>query len=207
MASLDHTPLPGGEKASGIEGLQTTAHKGSASARWRDALEDRRPRQGRARVWMVDILLLVAIAGLVVGGIFLYRYLRDTYAPSWDEEQVVYVLELPGVDPALLSSASSGDRVLVGKEIYASAREDADVLGTVQEVVRISDGEASDSVTLYVTVTATVRYREGKGYWIGDTRLLCGKTYSIRVAGLETEGELLSLRTQDELNAGSRVFA
>lgn len=197
MASLDHTPLPGGEKASGIEDLQTTARKRLASARKRDALDDGRPRRGRAKVWVVDILLLVAIAGLVVGGVFLYRYLRDTYAPSWDEEQVVYVVELSGLDPTLLTSASGGDRPLVGKEIYASAREDADVLGTVRDVVRVTD-EKTGRVTLYLTVAATVRYREEKGYWIGDTRLLCGRTYSMRVAGLETSGKLLSLRTQGE---------
>lgn len=206
MASLDHTPLPGGDKASGIENLQTTARKELASARKRDALEDRRPRGGRTRVWVVDILLLVAIAALIVGGIFLYRYLRDTYAPSWDEKQVVYVLELSGLDPTLLSSASGGDRALVGKEIYASAREDADVLGTVRDVVRVTD-EKTGRVTLYLTVTATVRYREEKGYWIGDTRLLCGRTYSVRVAGLAASGELLSLKTPNELDAGYRMSA
>lgn len=206
MASLDHTPLPGGEKASGIEGLQTTARKELASARKRDALDDRRPRRGRAKVWVVDISLVVIIAGLVVGGVFLYRYLRDTYAPSWGEKQVEYVLELSGLDPTLLTAAAGDDRALIGKEIYASAREDADVLGAVREVVRITD-ENTGRVTLYLTVAATVRYREEKGYWIGDTRLLCGRTYSMRVAGLEASGKLLSLKTPDEPDAGYRMSA
>ena len=95
--------------------------------------------------------------------------------------------------------------VLLGKNVYNSEQEDADLLGTVTDVwlLRVMETGQPDTVTLYLTVEATASYRAGKGYWMNDTRLLCGDERSFRMAGLEARGTVISLREATELETAT----
>ena len=58
--------------------------------------------RGRSRIWvtlLVDLILLLVIAGLVVGGVFAYRAIRELYAPAWETREVVFKVEMTGIDP------------------------------------------------------------------------------------------------------------
>lgn len=204
MASLRNMIPPGGEKASGLDGdLRKARRSGKMSAHARaDSIDSLGDRRGGA--WVVDFVILLLIAGAVTGSIFLYRYLRDTYAPVWEEVPVVWTLELKDLDPELISYDRNGDMVLLGKAVYSSEREDADRIGTVTDVqlTRHSATGQPDTVTLYLTVESDARYRPDKGYWMTDTRLLCGEERTFRLAGLEAQGCLISLYEASELESG-----
>lgn len=200
MASLRNMIPPGGEKASGLDDeLRKARRSGEVSAHTHGGMDSLGNRRGGA--WVVDLVILLLIAGTVTGSIFLYRYLRDTYAPAWEEVSVVWTLELPDLEPELLSYDRNGDIVLLGKDVYSSALEDADRMGTVTDIwlTRHSAEGQSDTVTLYLTVESDARYRPDKGYWMTDTRLLCGEERTFRLAGLEAKGCLISLHEASEL--------
>ena len=194
MASLRHMPPPGGDKASGLDGdLQGRRIREDGTPRGRREGQDPLSRR-RSRAWVADLVILVLVAAAVVGILYLYRYLRNTYAPVWEKTSVVWTLELKDVDPELIAYDRSGDMVLLGKNVYNSEQEDADLLGTVTDVwlLRVTETGQPDTVTLYLTVEATASYRAGKGYWMNDTRLLCGDERSFRMAGLEARGTVIA---------------
>lgn len=205
MASLRHMPPPGGDKASGLDGdLQGRRLREDGTPRGRREGQDPLSRR-RSRAWVADLVILVLVAAAVVGILYLYRYLRNTYAPVWEKTSVVWTLELKDVDPELIAYDRSGDMVLLGKNVYNSEQEDADLLGTVTDVwlLRVTETGQPDTVTLYLTVEATASYRAGKGYWMNDTRLLCGDERSFRMAGLEARGAVISLREATELETAT----
>ncbi len=205
MASLRHMPPPGGDKASGLDGdLQGRRAREDGAARTRRAGQDPLNRR-RGLAWVVDLVILALVALAVVGILYLYRYLRNTYAPVWEETPIVWTLELKGIDPELIAYDRSGDMVLLNKDVYDSEEADADWLGTVTDVwlLRVTEEGQPDTVTLYLTVGATARYRAGQGYWMTDTRLLCGEERSFRLAGLEAHGTVISLREAAELETAS----
>ena len=70
-------------------------------------------------------------------------------------------------------------------------------------LLRVTETGQPDTVTLYLTVEATASYRAGKGYWMNDTRLLCGDERSFRMAGLEARGTVISLREATELETAT----
>lgn len=205
MASLRHMPPPGGDKASGLDGdLQGRRLREDGTPHGRREGQDPLSRR-RSRAWVADLVILVLVAAAVVGILYLYRYLRNTYAPVWEKTSVVWTLELKDVDPELIAYDRSGDMVLLGKNVYNSEQEDADLLGTVTDVLllRVTETGQPDTVTLYLTVEATASYRAGKGYWMNDTRLLCGDERNFRMAGLEARGTVISLREATALETAT----
>lgn len=203
MAPHKDSKLPGGDKTSGIDGGTTRVLRARRESRREGIGRLDRASSGAKRrgTWMIDGVILVLIIGAVVGLYFAYSYLRDRYAPAWEERQVVYVLELNGVDSEMVAYGSGGEKALCGKDVYGSMKPSADLLGRVTEAVRVQDAEDPDRATLYLTIEATARYRTGRGYWMADTRLLCGETRRFRLAGLEVQGSILSLQTQEELDS------
>lgn len=156
----------------------------------------------RKRGWVVillDILLLVALAGLLVGGWFGYKALRDVYAPDWEVREVIYRVELKEIDPNVLEYGEDGRPVYINKALWSSDRTDADHLGTVVDVQTERVLE-TNTVNLTLTVKANAYYREGKGYRMGATMLLAGYEGLFRlegasdekVDGLMAEGMILS---------------
>ena len=175
MASLRHMPPPGGDKASGLDGdLQGRRLREDGTPRGRREGQDPLSRR-RSRAWVADLVILVLVAAAVVGILYLYRYLRNTYAPVWEKTSVVWTLELKDVDPELI-------------DVW---------------LLRVTETGQPDTVTLYLTVEATASYRAGKGYWMNDTRLLCGDERSFRMAGLEARGTVISLREATELETAT----
>lgn len=144
--------------------------------------------RGKRRVWvsvLVDVLLLLVIAGLAVGGYFGYRALSEVYAPEWEQREVIFRVELEDVDPALLDGEPD---TLVGSKLWSSEHTDADQLGEITEVGEYKAGEP-----LLITVKAKVYYRKGQGYRAGSTMLLAGSEGVYRMKGLTAEGRIISM--------------
>lgn len=154
-----------------------------------------RQRNGRANAWVVDVVILLLLAALGVGIWFGYRYLKQKYAPLWEQRTVTYCILVEGLDPELITYGPDGQVTLCGQTVYASDREEADNLGTVMsaETVLITREGEKESVDLYLYVEAETRYQAGYGYWAGDTRLLAGSQGTYRLFGLIVRGQIISL--------------
>ena len=160
----------------------------------------------KSMAWLVDLIIILLVAAAVLlAWLYLIRPLIGAYRRSWEERDVIWVLELTDVDPAYMTYDRDGDPELIGSTVLSAPRDDADVLGEVTdaETTLVVREDGSDTLTLRLTVKATVRYRAGDGYSAGDTHLLCGETRVFRLPGLTAEGMILSLNTPEELSAAA----
>ena len=153
---------------------------------------------GRPRRWVtlvVDILLLGILIGLVVGGVFAYRVIRELYAPTWETRDVVFTVEMTGVDVELVKYGQDGRPTITGHSLWSSDASDADFLGTVTDVrtVLVSGENGENTLNLYLTVEATAHYRAGKGYRMGATMLLAGMKGTFMAQGLVADGTVTSM--------------
>jgi hypothetical protein len=203
MATLhnsSHRHGDGEYKASSLtDSTQTTPTPGAPSA-----AEARKDMSSTAlhrrdkrffRTMLVDLITILLIVAAGFGAVCGYRWLQGMYAPEWDTRDVVYVVRFEGLPADMIPLNDSGKPALVGKPIYSSVTTDADLLGTVTDAVAVSVSheDGSTSMTLQLTVQANARYREGKGYWMGNTRLLAGDSGTYRLESMSAEGLIISL--------------
>jgi hypothetical protein len=137
----------------------------------------------------------------VAGGIFGYRALRDWYAPEWEIRDVVFCVEMQGINPDLVKYGPDGRPTMTGNGIWSSDRTDADLLGTVSSVrtVLVAEADGTNTLTVYLTVEASAYYREGHGYRMGETMLLAGTEGTFRIKGITAQGCIISMHEkQDE---------
>lgn len=149
---------------------------------------------------LVDAILLAVIVGLVVGGVFAYRAVRELYAPTWETHEIVFCVEITGVDPAMVKYGQDGRPTMTDHPLWSSDRIDADCLGTVTDVrtVLVSGEDGKNTLNLYLTVEAAAHYREGKGYRMGGTMLLAGMKGSFMLEGLIAEGTVISMHEKSD---------
>lgn len=176
----------------------------SAPAASSSAAVSRKPA-GRGRITLlVDLILLAVIVLLAVGGVFAYRQIRELYAPTWETREVVFRVEMTGIDPAMIKYGQDGRPTMVGHPLWSSDRTDADCLGTVTEVqtVLVSGEDGNNTLNLCLTVEASAHYREGKGYRMGATMLLAGTQGTFLAEGLIAEGVVISMHEKSGQTAG-----
>ena len=160
-------------------------------------------RRGGSRRWIalvVDLILLIVIAGLVTGGVFAYRAIRDLYAPTWETREVVFCVEMTGVDLDFVKYGEDRRPTITGHPLWSSDLSDADFLGTVTDVrtVLVSGEDGENTLNLYLTVEASAHYREGKGYRMGTTMLLAGMRGTFMAEGLVADGMVISMHEKSE---------
>ena len=194
-----------------------TAHRPVSSNSGKTGGEGKRAMGRRGtRGWVtlvVDIILLLVIAGLTVGGVFAYRAIRELYAPTWETREVVFEVEMTGIDLDLVKYGQDGRPTMTGHPLWSSDRSDTDFLGTVTDVrtVLVSEEGGKNTLNLYLTVEASAHYREGKGYRMGATMLLAGMKNTFMAEGLVAEGTVISMHEKGdetaEVTEGGTVFA
>lgn len=158
-------------------------------------------RRGNHR-WMallVDVILLILLVGLVIGGVFGYRALRNVYAPEWETRDVVFCVEIQGISPDMVKYSQGGRPTMLNNPIWSSDQTDADQLGIVTDVrtVLVTVDE-TNTLTLYLTVEAQAYYREGKGYRMGETMLLAGSEGLFRMESLTAQGTIISMHEKSD---------
>lgn len=202
MASMKRNGVD--PKASSLSATATAHRPVSPEGRDRRGRMGKRVMaQGRSPIWvtlLVDFVLLVVIAGLVVGGVFAYRAIRELYAPVWETREVVFGVEMTGIDPDMVKYGQHSRPTMVDHPLWSSDSSDADLLGTVTDVrtVLVPGENGKNTLTLYLTVEATAHYREGKGYRMGATMLLAGMQGTFMAQGLVAEGTVISLHEKSE---------
>ncbi|MBQ3507781.1 MAG: hypothetical protein IJA91_04450 [Clostridia bacterium] len=177
------------------------AGDGNASGNGRNARNGRVMMERRGKYWwsalLADLILLVLLVGLVLGGIFGYRALRDLYAPSWETREVVFCVVIEGVDPDMMEYGQGGRPSMTDHPIWSSDKTDADQLGIVTDAVLVTvDG--INTFALHLTVEAEAYYREGKGYRMGETMLLAGTEGFFRMESMVAKGTIISMHEKSE---------
>ena len=205
MASLKR--IDADPKASSLPDSATAHRPASPASRSGKGDGKRSVSRRGSRGWVtlaVDIILLLVIAGLVVGAVFAYRVIRELYAPTWETREVVFEVEMTGIDLDLVKYGQDGRPTMTGHPLWSSDRSDADFLGTVTDVrtVLVSE-EGKNSLNLYLTVEATAHYREGKGYHMGVTMLLAGMKNTFMAEGLVAEGTVISMHEKSDETVGT----
>ena len=157
----------------------------------------------RSRIWvtlLVDITLLLVIAGLVVGGVYAYRAVREMYAPVWETREVVFEVEMKGVDPDMVKHDGNGRLVILNRPLWSSDQTDADLLGTVidAQTLLVPGENGENTLTLRLKVKANAYYREGKGYRMGSTMLLAGMKGTFMTYGLVADGTVVSMHEKKD---------
>lgn len=178
-------------------GESLAADAGNGGKRGPKALTERRgKRLGRAL--LVDLIILVVLALLILGGVFGYRALREYYAPTWETRAVTFTVVMENIPLDMVKYGQDGRPTMENSPIWSSDRTDADQLGTVKEVRTVLvSADGANTLTLYLTVEATAYYREGKGYRMGETMLLAGGEGVYRLQGLTAEGTIISMHERD----------
>jgi hypothetical protein len=212
MSSVHHTPaddrkssaLPENIRAP-LKGIEPLTGGSAPAETPKNAKGGGKVASGRrgSRRWaavLVDVILLLVLAGLITGAWFGFTVLRELYAPTWETRTVVYTVELQGVSPGDVQYSSDGRFVYIGAPVWSSVHTDADFLGTVTDVTstRVTDEAGASTLTLVMTVEADAFYREGKGYRMGETMLLAGLTGEFRFKGMTAQGTVISLKEKQE---------
>ncbi len=134
----------------------------------------------------VDLIMIVVVIGILVGGIFGYRALKNAYAPAWEERTVTVVLELTDVNPAH-SPLKNGSMYIELSDgpLYLGRIID----GTRTEMPATDDQGGLGGEYCRVILETTARYRAEKGYYIGDYPLLAGISDYFRIGGSAPNGD------------------
>lgn len=207
MSSVHHTSTDDRKSSSLPENIRAPMTEAASEAETSKGVKGggkgTKKRRG-SRQWvavLVDLLLLLALAGLVTGAVFGFRAVRELYAPTWETRTVVYTVEIQGIDPGAVKYNSDGRYIYIDNPMWSSVYTDADCLGTVTDVkgTRVTAEDGSSTLTLILTVEADAAYREGKGYRMGETMLLAGMTGEFRMEGMAATGTVISMQEKSIL--------
>ena len=155
-------------------------------------------RELRGTAVVVDILLILLVAAVVVGGYFTYRAIKKAYQPTYETRKIEMEIALVDVDRTLAEELRIG---MQGDDIWYTDRTDGVCLGRIDEVrvaesassLNNSNGISPDKVDIYLLVRADAQLRTGKGYYVSDVRILAGESSVFRVKGLVSEGYFVSV--------------
>ena len=194
MASVNNRDFDTAEKASSLVVRETadTAESGKRSRTrvFGDDTVGSTATRRKGTVW-VDLILLFVLVAVIVGGVLGYRAVKRAYSPVWEERRVVFVVEFPRIDAEILPEYWHVDAPM-----YTSDKVDDTPLGYLMENPCVTATDVIDGRTyksLRLVMHSTVRYREGQGYYCGDTPILAGLSGTLRVDGVSGNGVITAV--------------
>ena len=113
---------------------------------------------------IVALLLVALFAGVVAGAYYAFR----SFAKDYESVNVEYTVLVPSSDENVNNSLAS-------QLLYMEEDGSVEYFGKVKNVKYSPENEA-----WLVTVSATVRYKDGEGYSVGQNRLAVGQSLSLR---------------------------
>ncbi len=113
---------------------------------------------------IAGVLMLVIVIGVVVGSYMLFRY----YSNDYDSKNVTYDMVIVATDDI------EQYKKLVKQDVYFDTTDNSIFFGRVVKVEAL-DGESG---RVLISVSATVKFRRGEGYSIGDRRLAVGSEFA-----------------------------
>lgn len=165
-----------------------------------------RDEKKRGRRWLfllVDILLLAAILTAVFFLVVLLTPLDPFGGADVEQRDVLYTLELVGVDRVSLEALHVGDSVtdaqtgsVIGEITAVDSRPYAfytDVPNEYGGKYVVNKETSADKYTVTVTVRASADYEQGVGYTVEDCRIAVGRAYELHFPHYAGEGSCISL--------------
>jgi len=183
----------GVRKASSLEGdqISTPSRESKTGKRGRDG----RLHGSKKSVWksiLLDMIILIVLAGLCVGIWFGYDAIKGIYAPVFEKREVAFVVEIRGIEYERAEELLHG---LTNSDLWYSDDANGVSLGKVTDVrplPTVEDGK--EMMALRLTVSTVAQYRPGHGYYVGTVRLMAGETALFRAEGMVEEGLIISVR-------------
>ena len=201
MASVNDPRFGMDNKASSLTARRTTdtADKGKRARNRTLGVEDiphSTDSRRKGSVW-VDLILLVVLATVIVGGVMGYRTLKRVYAPEWEERDIVFVMDVSHVNASILPDFWHAEAPL-----YVSDSVDAAPVGYLMDSPYVMDDASEDGyVTVRLLLHGKARYRKGEGYYCGNTPILAGLSGDVRVDGVSGNGMIMMVLEADEYAA------
>ncbi len=121
---------------------------------------------------IAGILMLVLVCAVIVGSYVLFRY----YSNDYDGVDVEYTVTF-SVDSELNTY-----NALKNGELFMDVTGNSVYFGKIVGVETVANEENESVGGVILTVKANVKYRQGEGYSIGDSRLAVGSRLNLRCA-------------------------
>jgi len=153
----------------------------------------------KGRFNLVDFFLIIIIVALIAAAVsYFLPGISKRFAGSNDVD-VVYSLEIIGVEDKFVSNISVGDVIYDASNNYA--------IGTVKAVEQyayteyyyneatgtVDIKEHPDLKNIVVTVSTTAIYTNGEGYSVNGNRLAVGCVYNVRFPQYATTASCIEL--------------
>ena len=146
------------------------------------SLKDRRKKRLPVFIDIIIGVLIIAITiGVVIGAFTLFRYYSDDYGDVKIEYKII---AYSGNDYSLY-------RTMKNKELYMDSDDNTYYFGKIANVELIENPNGEN--VLILTVKASVKYRKGTGYSIGENRIAIGSEYSFRSETVKINGTVVEL--------------
>ncbi len=163
--------------------------------RVRKAPKVKKPRK-RSLPIAVDILIVVALIGLIIGAICGIYATINIYSEKYVQRDITYTLYLKNVDAALAYDAESVCVVLEDSTVFVQQSGESTPVGSVESVVSRACEDAT--VELFVTVRTVADYDRDNGYFVNETKIAVGKAYSCRFSGLISDAVIVELQPAEK---------
>jgi len=183
-----------GQNTSGTENLRTRASARSTE------------KKHRASFLVVDLFLLIGVIAVIFLLVLAFTPL-DLFVDDAEPKQIVYTVEISGVDKDLENAFREGDAVVdaqtgtqmgvitqVTSRVYEAYidKPTQEIDPTFEKhVVQKERNEEWRVITINVSVTA--EYRSGIGYTVDTNRIAVGREYSLRFPSYVSNGECVAL--------------
>ncbi len=197
MADQKKSQIPeDAQKASGIAPEAAPVPVNEPKKKIRKAPKVKKPHKRGLPVAvdvLIVLLLLAVIAGAAYGIYAAGRYFSTRYA----EKQINYTFLLESVDPALALDEDMRCVIQSGTFVYLSGEADSYPLGKV--VGNSLELNEDGMMDIYVTVSTTANYNYTLGYFVEQTKIAVGKTYTCRFSGLVSDAVIVELQVVEEV--------
>ena len=144
----------------------------------------------------VDILIVLLIIGAIAAAVYGTFVLGKYFATRYAEKQITYTMLLRGVDAELAFDRENELVIVPDSNVYLTAEQGGHTLGSVLSVS--SEQNEDGTFDLYVTVRAKAEYNYTLGYFVNQSKIAVGKSYTCRFSGLVSDALIIELRVQGE---------
>lgn len=183
------------QKASGAstEAAQSVAEK-EHKKKIRKAPKVKKPRKKGLPI-AVDILIVVVLLALIAGAVFGIRALDKKYATLYGQREITYTLLAEQVDAEIVYDKEGDCTVQPKTDVFFLLEESTTLVGKVLSVSSVQNDDGT--VDLYVAVRATADYHQDLGFFVQQTKIAVGKTYTCRFSGLISDAVIVELQVME----------
>lgn len=197
MADQKKSQVPeDAQKASSIAPETTLTPVNEPKKKIRKAPKVKKPRKKGLPV-AVDVLIVVLLLAVIAGAVYGIYAAGKYFSTRYAEKQINYTFLLESVDPALALDEDMRCVIQSGSSVYLSGEEGSYSLGKV--LGNSLEVNEDGTIDIYVTVDTAANYNYTLGYFVEQTKIAVGKTYTCRFCGLASDAVIVELQVVEEV--------